>query len=94
MELISDEYCTFKTGCFKGVTNGYLGQLMQSKGRMDTQCIMGLRTLIEMMLEDEDIAEFIFAQPAPTLQSSRFTDWFYPYAEYLKQQTLNAIKNT
>ena len=36
LELISDDYCTFKTGCFKGVTNGYLGQLMQSKGRMDT----------------------------------------------------------
>lgn len=36
VDLISDDYITFKTGCFKGVTNGYLGQMMQSKGRMDT----------------------------------------------------------
>jgi len=66
-DMISDEYYTFKSGCFKGVTNAYLGQIMQQKGRIDTQCILSIRALVEMMLEDDEVAWYVFNQPSPTM---------------------------
>ena len=53
-----------------------------------------LITLIEMILEDDEIAWYVFNQPSPTMQGARYTDFFYPYCEQLKAATLNATKNT
>jgi len=61
---------------------------------MDSQCVVGLKTLVDMMIEDEVIAKYVFSQPAPSLQFGRYTDWFFPYAEALRAQTLNQVKNT
>ena len=36
VDLISDEYCLFKSGCVKGITDAFLGQLFKAKGRMET----------------------------------------------------------
>lgn len=36
IDLISDEYCQFKSGCVKGITDAFLGQLFKAKGRMDS----------------------------------------------------------
>ena len=93
-ELVSDDYITFKTGCFKGIANGFLGQIMQQKGRMDTQCLLMLSTLIEIMLENDEIAEYVYNLPSPTMQGARYTDFFFTYFDQLKAATLNATKNT
>lgn len=61
---------------------------------MDSQCVVGLKTLVEMMINDEVIAQYVFSQPAPSLQYSRYTDWFFPYADQLRAQTMNQVKNT
>lgn len=34
---------------------------------MDTQCIVHAENLINMMIDDEEIARYIFNQPAPNL---------------------------
>ena len=47
-----------------------------------------------MCLEDHDVGKYVWNQPAPTLQYARYTDWFFPYAQALKQNTLNQVKNT
>ena len=91
---MSDEYCQFKSGCVKGITDAFLGQLYKAKGRMDSQCVVGLKTLVEIMLEDEVVARYVFNQPAPSLQYSRYTDWFFTYAEALRNTTMNSVKNT
>lgn len=60
---------------------------------MDTQCVFGLKNLVEMCIDDDDIAEYVFNQPAPSLQYARYSDWFFVYAEALKQTTLNQTKS-
>jgi len=67
VELISDEYIQFKSCCVKGITDAFLGQLFKAKGRMETQCIIGLRYLIEMCLEDEEVAKFVYHSPSPSM---------------------------
>lgn len=52
IDLISDEYIQYKSGCVKGITDAFLGQLFKAKGRMETQCVVGLKNLVEMCLED------------------------------------------
>ena len=94
VELISDEYIQFKSCCVKGITDAFLGQLFKAKGRMETQCIIGLRYLIEMCLEDEEVAKFVYQSPSPSMQYARYTDWFFLYAEQLKESTNNQIKNS
>ena len=43
LENIGDEYYIFKSGFVKGVSEGFLGQLYKAKGKMDTQCVIGIR---------------------------------------------------
>ena len=78
---MGDEYCSFDSGCFKGIKGALLGQLFKAKGRVETQCLIGLRYLTEMMAEDEEITRFVFNQPAPSLQTARYSDWLFPYTE-------------
>mmetsp|Transcript_18346 Transcript_18346/g.24538 ORF Transcript_18346/g.24538 Transcript_18346/m.24538 type:complete len:90 (+) Transcript_18346:4433-4702(+) len=85
--MVSDEYCQFKSGCVKGIQDGFLGALFKDKGRMDTQCCIGLRALLDIMSEDDEVARFVFNQPSPSIQFARYTDWFFPYAEALLEQT-------
>lgn len=47
-----------------------------------------------MMVEDEDVAKYIFSQPSPSLQYARYTDWFFIYAQALQVSTLKQISNT
>ena len=61
---------------------------------MDTQCVLGLKALVELCCEDAAVARFVFNMPAPSMQFARYTDWFFPYAEQLKESTLNQVKNT
>ena len=39
------------------------------------------------------MARYVFNQPSPSLQFARYTDWFYPYVESLKHQTLKQVNN-
>lgn len=94
LQMVSEEYCTFKSGVVKGVQDGFLGSLFKDKGRMETQCCVGLRALLEIMHDDEDVARYVFNQPAPSIQYARYTDWFFPYAEALLEQTNNTMSNT
>ena len=36
--------------------------------------------IISLCLEDSDICEYIYAQPSPTYQYTRYIDWFEPFA--------------
>lgn len=94
LELISEEYMQFKSCCVKGISDAFLGQLFKAKGRMETQCVIGVKNLIEMCLDDDDVAEFIYKSPSPSLQYARYPDWFFPYAEALRTTTLAQISNT
>jgi len=94
VEMVADEYYMFKSGYVKGVNDAFLGQLYKAKGRMDTQCVIGLKALLEMCLEDVAVAQYVFRQPSPSMQFARYTDWFFPYAESLRQSTLNQIMNS
>ena len=58
---------TFKSGVVKGIQDGFLGSLFKDKGRMETQCCVGLRALLEIMHDDEDVARYVFNQPAPSI---------------------------
>ena len=75
----------------KNYNDAFLGQLYKSKGKMDSQCVQGLRTLIDIMAEDENVCKYVWSQPSPSLQYARYTDWFFPYAIGLKQTTLKNI---
>lgn len=68
VDLVSEEYLQFKCGIGKGVSDAFLGSLFKSKGRMDSQCISGLRHLVEMCAEDDELARYVYDQPAASLQ--------------------------
>lgn len=61
---------------------------------METQCIVGLKNLIEMCLEDQDVAKFVYQSPSPSLQFARYSDWFFIYARQIKETTMNQINNS
>ena len=61
---------------------------------METQCIVGLKSLIEMCLDDVEVAKFVYHSPSPSLQYARYTDWFFPSAEALRETTMNQINNS
>ena len=93
-DLVTDDYISFKAVGMKGSMNGYLGQLKQQMGRIDTQSLILLYHLIEMMLENDDVARYVFNQPAPTISHARYTDFFWSYCEQLKITIHNQSKNT
>ena len=43
-----------------------LSQLLKCKGRLDTFCVNCLREMLDLMVQDEEIAEHIYAQGPPT----------------------------
>lgn len=94
LQMVSDEYCQFKSGCVKGIQDGFLGALFKDKGRMETQCCIALRALLEIMAADDEVARFVFDQPAPSIQYARYTDWFFPYAEALLDSTNVTLQTT
>lgn len=81
LNVISDEYLIFKSAAMKSVSDGFLGTLFKDRTRMDQPGITSLCALCQVMADDDDVARFIFKQPAPSLQYARYTDWFFPYAE-------------
>lgn len=94
LTLVSDDYCFFKSACVKTVSDGFLGALFKDKGRMDTQCVVGLSALVQIMADDDDVARFVFNQPAPSIQYARYTDWFFPYAEQMQDQISNSASSS
>lgn len=94
IELVSDEYFKFKSGLSKGTTStdGFLGLLFKAKGKLEIQCIAGVSSLVEMCVEDESVARYVFSQPSPSVQYARYSDWLFPYAESLLTTTQNQMK--
>jgi len=93
IDLVTDDYMTFKAVGMKGSMNGYLGQLKSQIGRIDTQSLILLIYLIEMMLDTDDVAWYIFNQPSPTIAHARYTDFFWSYCEQLTANIYNTTKN-
>jgi hypothetical protein len=56
-----------------------LTKLVNCQGRLDTFCLKALEVLVKMCAEDDQICEYMYKCPPPTLQRNRFTDWFEPY---------------
>ena len=61
--------------------NGYLGQLKYQMFRMDTYVLILMINLIEMMLDIDDVARYVFNQPSPTIAHARYSDLFWNYCE-------------
>lgn len=47
-----------------------------------------------MCIEDEDVAKFVYNSPSPSLQYARYSDWFFSYAQQIKDTTMNQINNS
>ena len=46
---------------------------------MDTQIIICLKEIIQLMTEDEDVTRFLFNLTPSCYADARFIDWFKPY---------------
>ena len=95
VDITADEYCKFKSGLMKvGQSDAYLGLLYQAKRKgMDSQCLAGVLNLVEMMAADEELARYIFDQPAPSVQGARYWDWVMFHTEQKLTETQNTMKN-
>ena len=60
LDVISDEYISFRCTHPKTAVDGFLGQLAKARGKMESQCVAGLRALITMCIEDADVARYIW----------------------------------
>ena len=93
---INSAYCKHKSTLCKstsGQTNGFLFLLWSQKGKLDNIACAGLRTLLELMNDDEVFAKYIFSQPSPTMQGARYTDWFWSYYDYIAPKVQKEAEN-
>jgi hypothetical protein len=53
--------------------------LWKYRGKMDFYVINCLNILLEIIVENQFLSEYVFNLDPPTYQYARFTDWFRPY---------------
>ena len=58
-----------------------LALLWRYRGRMDFYVINCLNILLEIIVENQFLLEYMFNLDPPTYEYARFTDWFRPYLE-------------
>jgi len=58
-----------------------LALLWRYRGRMDFYVINCLNILLEIIVENQFLSEYMFNLDPPTYEYARFTDWFRPYLE-------------
>ena len=80
IDNVTDDIYEYKSAIMRGYNDGVLAQITKArKTRTDENCLIGLRELILMCLDDDEIMSYVFNAPAPTAQNVRYTDWIYKY---------------
>jgi hypothetical protein len=59
----------------------FLSRLIGCRGNANTFCCKAITALVEMMLNDDEVADYIYQMPGDTLAHSRVTDWWIPYMD-------------
>jgi hypothetical protein len=62
-------------------SDALLALLWRYRGRMDFYVINCLNILLEIIVENQFLSEYMFNLDPPTYEYARFTDWFRPYLE-------------
>jgi hypothetical protein len=73
---ISLQTSTYYQGC-----NGFLNLLLQNRRQYETQCMVQLRSVLEIMTKQPAFFDYIVNLPAPTYTQTNFYDWFGPFIE-------------
>ena len=82
LHSLSDECFTFKSSLIQDtIDDALLHLLWRYKGRMDTYTVNCVHSLLNLIVQDETIAEYFADLPGPTYCLARYTDWFKPYLE-------------
>jgi hypothetical protein len=82
VDVINDPIYEFKSSAIvTGEKFGLLGQLSDAKKkRLEENVCFGIKELVQMCLEDDDIMTYVYNSPAPSAQHARYQDWFFEYA--------------
>jgi hypothetical protein len=77
LHSLSDEVYAFKSSLIQDTTDDALLHLLwRYKGRMDTYTVNCLYSLLSLIAQDDNVAEYFAHLPGPTYCLSRYTDWF------------------
>ena len=77
LHSLSDECFAFKSSIIYDSTDDSLLHLLwRYKGRIDTYTVNCLYSLLHLIAQDENVAEYFANLPGPTYCLSRYTDWF------------------
>lgn len=80
INYINSEAHQFKSPIVKGAGDALLSDMFKAMKTRAEFTIYALADLLQLCCEDDEICEFIYAQPPPTYQYARFSDWFEPFA--------------
>ena len=77
---ITDEPYTYLSPIdLKRNNEALLALLWRYRGKMDIYVVNCLNILLEIIVENKFLSEYMFNSDPPTYEYARFTDWFRPY---------------
>lgn len=59
----------------------FLTRVTGCRGSANAFCVKGITFLVQMCLDDPDIARYVYEMPGDNLAISRMTDWWLPYMD-------------
>jgi hypothetical protein len=90
LHSLSDECYSFRSALLADSTDDSLLHLLwRYKGRLDTYAVNCLWSLLNLICQDDCVADYFASLPGPTYCLARYTDWFLPY---LEKQLIDARK--
>ena len=80
MQMVSDEYYSFKSEVTDVMSLGLLGNLAMTKNRDNSVCAALINIVTQWCIADAGIARYIFDCPTPSLRFAHYSDIFIVYA--------------
>ena len=80
---VNDDSVTYTTACLKQQSDGdsLLTKIIESRKRTDAFSILAIQTLIELCLEDDIIARYVYDVMPPIFAQAHFYDFIEEFLE-------------
>lgn len=81
MDKINDDAYTYETSLFKGSTSedALLTQLLKIRKQQESVCMIALKCLLKLCVNDEVIFKYVYNCAPPNYQYANYIGWIRPY---------------
>jgi len=91
-EKINKEAHIYRSSIIKGnMDESFLTRVTGCRGSANAFCVKGITFLVQMCLDDPDVARYVYEMPGDNLAISRMTDWWLPYMDEQRVDVMQDI---